>query len=199
VQNRSKWNYLEFVILNYIDIKYAIPSGVLIDIMNRYFDNIEPVIKKLIENGYIKEHEGSYSLSEVGKEKVELYRREIVERLAGEEKNSLKHASSMLDEISYFLQYTVTKYQLKADSQKDIIRSLENMYNEITFHLKNLLSFFPHLKIYLDGINNALSRIKEGNTLFIVNYPNSYYYAFYELHTDVKNLVLKNRANLKHQ
>lgn len=191
MQNRSNWDYLEFVVLNYIDIKYVISSSVLIDIMSKHFDNVEIIIVKLIENGYIREHEGSYSLSEMGKEKVRSYRREIVERLTSEEKNSLRLTNNMLNEISYFLQYTVTKYQLKADSQKDIIKSLEEIYGEITLHLKNLLPIFPHLKIYLDGIYNALLKIREGNTLFIVHYPNSYYYMFYELHADIKSLTLE--------
>lgn len=189
MQNKSIDSYAEFLVLNYINIKYIVPSGSLANIVDRNLVNIGIIIRKLVKEGYISEHENSYSLTELGKEKLKFFLREIINKLTEEEKDFLKQTDNMLNDIGYFLQYTVTKYQLKADSQKDIIKSLEDIHNEIELSLKKLILLFPHFKLYLDRIKEALSKIKEGNTLYIVYDPNSYYYVFYELHTDIKNFV----------
>lgn len=189
MQINSKASYEEFAVLNYIDIKYVVPFNVIASVFSENFKDIEAIIERLVKEGYVKELEESYSLTESGKEKVKFYRREIVNGLTSEERQLFKQADSLLNNVSYFLQYTVTKFQLKADSQRDIINSIEEAHNEITLALESLLPVLPHFKLYLDRLKESLSKVKEGNTLFIVHEPNSYYYVFYELHEDVKNFV----------
>jgi len=189
MQSNPKICHEEFAVLNFIDIKYSVPLDLLVSVLGKNFKDIETVIEKLVKEGYVKEYEKSFLLTELGRERVKLNRREIVNGLTNEEKQLLKKIDSTLCDLSYFLQYNVTKFQLRADSQRDIINSIEEINNEVTLALKNLLPSLPHLKIYLDRLEESLSKIRDGNILFIVYEPNSYYYVFYEMRTDIRNLV----------
>jgi DNA-binding MarR family transcriptional regulator len=187
----SRVCYEEFVVLNFIDIKYSVPFNLIIDVLGRNFKNVKMIVEKLVKEGYVKKHKECYSLTKLGKERVKLNRREIVNGLTNEERQLLKEVGNILCDLSYFLQYTITKFQLKADSQKDIISSIEEIHNETALILEKLLQFLPHFKLYLDRLEESLSKIRDGNILFIVYEPNSYYYVFYEMHADVKNFILE--------
>jgi len=187
----SRVCYEEFVALNFIDIKYSVPFNLIIDVLGRNFKNVKMIVEKLVKEGYVKKHKECYSLTKLGKERVKLNRREIVNGLTNEERQLLKEVGNILCDLSYFLQYTITKFQLKADSQKDIISSIEEIHNETALILEKLLQFLPHFKLYLDRLEESLSKIRDGNILFIVYEPNSYYYVFYEMHADVKNFILE--------
>jgi predicted transcriptional regulator len=189
MQINSRASYEEFAVLNFIDIKFIVPFNLIVSVFGENFEGIENVIERLVKEGYVKEYEKSYSITELGKGRVKLIRREFVNGLTSEERQLLKNVGSILGDLSYFLQYTITKFQLKADSQKDIINSIEEVHNQVTLALKSLLPLLPHYKMYLDRLKESLAKIKNGDTLFIVNEPNSYYYVFYELHADIKNIV----------
>ena len=174
MQINSRASYEEFAVLNFIDIKFIVPFNLIVSVFGENFEGIENVIERLVKEGYVKEYEKSYSITELGKGRVKLIRREFVNGLTSEERQLLKNVGSILGDLSYFLQYTITKFQLKADSQKDIINSIEEVHNQVTLALKSLLPLLPHYKMYLDRLKESLAKIKNGDTLFIVNEPNSY-------------------------
>ncbi|MEM2154561.1 MAG: hypothetical protein QW134_10105 [Nitrososphaeria archaeon] len=181
-------DWTEFVLMNYIDVKYAIPVNLIKDNFSDLLD-VEKILKGLIAKNYVKCEQEFYCLTKIGKEKITLFRQYMLKKLTDKNKQALLESSVLLDNAGYFLQYIITKFQLNADGQSYIIKSLEDVHKEILDALKNIISILPHLNFHLKRMENALSRVKEGNMSFIIYDSNSYYYCYSELHADIKNFI----------
>jgi uncharacterized protein YaaR (DUF327 family) len=171
-----------------MDIKCKVSENFLIDSMELGSSGINKIISKLKKQHYIEMSEGLWQLTAHAKNAVNVYRREKIKALSQEKREMLKKASSKMDDIGFYLKYTVARYQLKADGLKRIMDSLEETHEQLKEILRDLAKFLPHFKHYVKRLENTFSKIKK-NTSFIVNHPNSYYNIYCELSTDLKNFI----------
>lgn len=179
----------EFLILNYIDIKYAVSNDSLINFMELKSAETNKIISKLEKEHYVRMSEGLWQLTKLARDAVNVCRKEKIKALSQEDGDKLEKASAKMDDIGFYLKYTIASYQLRADGLKRIMESFEKSHRQLRKALKELAELFPHFKHYIGRFEKVFLKIKDGDELFIVNHPNSYYNIYYELRTDLMNFL----------
>ena len=179
----------EFIILNYIDIKYAVDSEALKSSGLVSSNIVEDVLSRLKMRGYLKTEESLLTLTEEGQKALSSHRIEMLKALGSEAGEKLGEVSEKLNNVGYYLRFTVARHQLRADGRVRILESLEEAHEEIKEILEELSKLLPHFKQYLRRLGEALQRIKEGDDLYIVWNPNSYYNVYSEMRADLAKLI----------
>lgn len=198
----------EFMVLNYLDIyKSVIDISVLQEAIGLESHKVELLLLGLEKKGYVTKtvSNGAYwEITPSGESVINAHRRLMLDQV--EQKADVIKSCEDFEDINVKFKNLVTMWQMKSidgifvindhnDPEYDakILNDLFVLHKDVVKVVEKLAKVFSRYKRYINRLDYAIEKMKNGEHDYLVKDPKSYHNVWYELHEDILKLWGKER------